>query len=233
MTNATTAPDAIAQRARHCLQDSPDCRVHGLQYRDALDAQAVARREQREFALQQWRRTASQMLKEIRPRREIASGKGGARTPKPRDYEAVFVLSPAPECQSCLECRDSAYTAMACSVAADTASHCFPGLARFERCLRLREYLQVPTTLRHVQTPSDRADATRRVMTFASTENGAQMRKNYHQVRKQRELARKVRQQEKQQRRSARLSAAAATPAVAAPEGDSVAMPEPTLRGAS
>ena len=60
------------------------------------------------------------------------------------------------------------------------------------------------------------------------------MRKNYHQVRKQRELARKVRQQEKQQRRSARLSgAAAATPAVAAPEGDSVAMPEPTLRGAS
>ncbi|TLZ23886.1 MAG: hypothetical protein E6K29_17625 [Gammaproteobacteria bacterium] len=70
-------------------------------------------------------------------------------------------------------------------------------------------------------------------MTFASTENGAQMRKNYHQVRKQRELARKVRQQEKQQRRSARLSAAATTPAVAAPEGDSVAMPEPTLRGAS
>ncbi len=59
------------------------------------------------------------------------------------------------------------------------------------------------------------------------------MRKNYHQVRKQRELARKVRQQEKQQRRSARLSAAAATPAVAAPEGDSVAMPGPTLRGAS
>src|SRR2546425_10402618 len=83
MTNATTAPDAIAQRARHCLQDSPGCRVHGLQYRDALDAQAVAGREQREFALQQWRRTASQMLKEIRPRREIASGKGGARTPNP------------------------------------------------------------------------------------------------------------------------------------------------------
>jgi len=43
MTNATTAPDAIAQRARHCLQDSPDCRVHRLQYRDALDAQVVAR----------------------------------------------------------------------------------------------------------------------------------------------------------------------------------------------
>jgi len=75
MTNATTAPDAIAQGARHCLQDSPDCRVPGLQYRDALDARAVARREQREFALQQWRRTASQMLREIRPGREIASGK--------------------------------------------------------------------------------------------------------------------------------------------------------------
>jgi hypothetical protein len=59
------------------------------------------------------------------------------------------------------------------------------------------------------------------------------MRKNYHQVRKQRELARKVRQQEKQQRRSARLSAAAATPAVATPEDDSVAAPEPILRGAS
>lgn len=58
------------------------------------------------------------------------------------------------------------------------------------------------------------------------------MRKNYHQVRKQRELARKVRQQEKQQRRTARLSTAAATPAVATPEDDSVAPPEPILRGA-
>src|SRR5205807_9076245 len=92
--------------------------------------------------------------------------KGGARTPKPRYYEAVFVLTPASGCQSCLECRDSAYTARACSVAADTASHCFPGLAHLERCLRLREYLKVPTTLRHVQNPSDRADATRRVRPF-------------------------------------------------------------------
>ena len=166
MTNATTAPDAIARGPVTVCRTPQTCRVPGLQYRDALDARAVARREQREFALQQWRRTASQMLKEIRPRREIASGKGGARTPKPRDYEAVFVLSPASECQSCLERRDSAYTARACSVAADTASHCFPGLAHLERCLRLREYLQVPTTLRHVQTQSDRADATRRVMTF-------------------------------------------------------------------
>jgi hypothetical protein len=59
------------------------------------------------------------------------------------------------------------------------------------------------------------------------------MRKNYHQVRKQRELARKVRQQEKQQRRSARLSAAAETPAVAGPEEDSVAAPDPIVRDAS
>jgi hypothetical protein len=59
------------------------------------------------------------------------------------------------------------------------------------------------------------------------------MRKNYHQVRKQRELARKVRQQEKQERRTARLSTAAATPAAATPEDDSVAAPKPILRGAS
>jgi hypothetical protein len=59
------------------------------------------------------------------------------------------------------------------------------------------------------------------------------MRKNYHQVRKQKELARKVRQQEKQQRRSARLSAAAATPAVATPEDDPATAPDPIVRGAS
>src|SRR5438132_13657090 len=100
----------------------------------------------------------------------------GTGPTKPRDYASVFVLSPAPECQSCLECRDSAYTARACSVAADTASHCFPGLAHLERCLRLREYLQVPTTLRHVRTQSAGADATRRVMNVGSTEDGAQMR---------------------------------------------------------
>ena len=58
------------------------------------------------------------------------------------------------------------------------------------------------------------------------------MRKNYHQVRKQRELAKKVRQQEKQQRRAARLGAEAATPAVAAPEGDPVAAPDATGRDA-
>ena len=58
------------------------------------------------------------------------------------------------------------------------------------------------------------------------------MRKNYHQVRKQRELTRKVRQQEKQQRRMARLSAATATPTAVAPEDDSVAAPDPIERGA-
>ena len=59
------------------------------------------------------------------------------------------------------------------------------------------------------------------------------MRKDYHQVRKQRELARKVRQQEKQERRLARTSAPAATPAAAAPEDDSVVAPDPLVRGAS
>jgi len=59
------------------------------------------------------------------------------------------------------------------------------------------------------------------------------MRKNYHQVRKQRELARKVRQQEKQQRRSARLSTAAEPAGVATPEADAVVTPDPIVRGAS
>jgi hypothetical protein len=59
------------------------------------------------------------------------------------------------------------------------------------------------------------------------------MRKNYHQVRKQREVARKVRQQEKQQRRMARTSAPAAAPAAAAPGDDSVAAPDPSEPGAS
>ena len=58
------------------------------------------------------------------------------------------------------------------------------------------------------------------------------MRKNYHQVRKQRELAKKVRQQEKQQRRTARVSGVATTPAVAASEGDPAAAPDATGRGA-
>jgi hypothetical protein len=59
------------------------------------------------------------------------------------------------------------------------------------------------------------------------------MRKNYHQVRKQRELAKKVRQQEKQQRRMARLSAAAPAPAVEASESDPVPASETIVRGAS
>ena len=44
-----------------------------------------------------------------------------------------------------------------------------------------------------------------------------QTRKNYHQVKKQKELSRKARQQEKQQRRTARPNAAEPAPAVAAP----------------
>ena len=59
------------------------------------------------------------------------------------------------------------------------------------------------------------------------------MRKNYNQVRKQRELAKKARQQEKQQRRTARLSAAAPTPAVAASEADPVVASDAIVRGAS
>jgi hypothetical protein len=53
------------------------------------------------------------------------------------------------------------------------------------------------------------------------------MRKNYGQVRRQRELAKKARQQEKQQRRTARLTPAASTadPAVSADEGAAVAKP--------
>jgi hypothetical protein len=58
------------------------------------------------------------------------------------------------------------------------------------------------------------------------------MRKNYHQVRKQRELAKKVRQQEKQQRRTARLGAAA-SPTVEAPESDPVAASDALVRGTS
>lgn len=59
------------------------------------------------------------------------------------------------------------------------------------------------------------------------------MPKNYHQARKQRELAKKQRQQEKQQRRTARLGAAAPTPAEAASEGDPVVASDAIVRGAS
>jgi molybdenum-dependent DNA-binding transcriptional regulator ModE len=46
----------------------------------------------------------------------------------------------------------------------------------------------------------------RNEINFHFTDNGEQVARNYHQARKQKELARKARQQEKQQRRSARLS---------------------------
>jgi hypothetical protein len=59
------------------------------------------------------------------------------------------------------------------------------------------------------------------------------MRKNYHQVRKQRELARKTRQQEKEQRRSARQNPATENPAAVAPEDGSVAAPDPSPPEAS
>lgn len=53
------------------------------------------------------------------------------------------------------------------------------------------------------------------------------MPRNYHQARRQKELARKARQQEKQQRRSARLSAAVEnTPAT--PLEESAAPRDPT-----
>ena len=59
------------------------------------------------------------------------------------------------------------------------------------------------------------------------------MRKNYRQVRKQRELAKKVRHEEKQQRRTARLSGLTPAPDVGASEGDSVAAPDATGRDPS
>ena len=58
------------------------------------------------------------------------------------------------------------------------------------------------------------------------------MRKNYHQVRKQRELAKKVRQQEKQQRRTARLGAATPT-AVETPESDPATVSDALVRETS
>ena len=53
------------------------------------------------------------------------------------------------------------------------------------------------------------------------------MRKNYHQARKQKELARKARQQEKQQRRAARPNATG-DDAMVAPPDESVAVRDPT-----
>lgn len=59
------------------------------------------------------------------------------------------------------------------------------------------------------------------------------MRKNYSQVRKQRELAKKARQQEKQERRSARLGATGPAPATETPEAEPVTGSDGTVRGAS
>ena len=57
------------------------------------------------------------------------------------------------------------------------------------------------------------------------------MPKNYHQARKQKELARKARQQEKQQRRAARPNAAGEN-AVVAPADESVSGRDPPSGGA-
>ena len=54
------------------------------------------------------------------------------------------------------------------------------------------------------------------------------MPKNYHQARKQKELARKARQQEKQQRRSARLSTGGENAPATTPAAESVAPRDPT-----
>jgi len=59
------------------------------------------------------------------------------------------------------------------------------------------------------------------------------MRKNYSQVRRQRELAKKVRQQEKQQRRTARLTPAAATADPATPQDEAAPAAKPIVHDAS
>ena len=59
------------------------------------------------------------------------------------------------------------------------------------------------------------------------------MRKNYGQVRRQRELAKKVRQQEKQQRRTARLTTTAATADPAAPQDEPATVAKPIVGDAS
>jgi hypothetical protein len=58
------------------------------------------------------------------------------------------------------------------------------------------------------------------------------MRKNYSQVRRQKELAKKVRQQERQQRRTARLTTAAAAGNPVAPEAELATAAKPIVRDA-
>jgi len=59
------------------------------------------------------------------------------------------------------------------------------------------------------------------------------MRKNYSQVRRQKELAKKVRQQERQQRRTARLTTAAAAGNPVAPEAEPGTAAKPIVGDAS
>jgi hypothetical protein len=63
--------------------------------------------------------------------------------------------------------------------------------------------------------------------------NGVQMRKNYNQARRQRELVKKARQQEKQQRRTARLTPSAATADPVTPGDASATAANPIVRDAS
>jgi hypothetical protein len=74
---------------------------------------------------------------------------------------------------------------------------------------------------------ADAARWTEGIQTLHFSENGAQVPKNYHQARKQRELARKARQQEKQQRRSARLSIAGEHAPATAPVAEPTAPLDP------
>lgn len=59
------------------------------------------------------------------------------------------------------------------------------------------------------------------------------MRNNYQQLRKQKELAKKVRQQEKQQRRTARLAPGTSAPDGAASQSDPAAPSGTTGHGGS
>jgi len=75
---------------------------------------------------------------------------------------------------------------------------------------------------------TDAARWTQSIQTLHFSENGAQVPKNYHQARKQRELARKARQQEKQQRRAARPSTAGENAPATAPVAEPAAPRDPT-----
>ena len=82
-------------------------------------------------------------------------------------------------------------------------------------------------------TAADSVVCTKVCATSDPTENGVLMQKNYGQVRRQRELAKKARQEEKMQRRVARVSTAAPTADIATPEAEAAPLGKPTVRDAS